>query len=124
MAALADRMTFLNKTDDSVKDVIYDEYEDDDDTTSPMVSFDNQTVGEEQCENQQKQVVYFMSVAPIAEMYGHILQVHILLLYIMARPSFSKPEIALVFFTVILCLSLSLGHKEEGGECCGSIYII
>jgi len=124
MAALADRMTFLNKTEDSVKDVIYDEYEDDDDATSPSVPLENQAVDEEQCESQQKQVVYFMSVAPIAEMYGHILQVHILLLYIMARPSFSKPEIALVFFTVILCLSLSLGHKEEGGECCGSIYII
>ena len=124
MTVLTDRMTLSDKTEYSVKDVIYDDYEDDDDATSPMVSFDNQAVGEEQCENQQKQVVYFMSVAPIAEIHGHILQVHILLLYITARPSFSKPDIALVFFTIILCLSLSLGHKEEGGKCCGSIDII
>ena len=56
-----------------------------------------------------------MAVVPIAEMYAHILQVHILLLYIMARLSFFKPDIALVSFTIILCL---------GGECCGSIDII
>jgi len=65
-----------------------------------------------------------MAVVPIAEMYAHILQVHILLLYITVRPSFSKPDIALVFFTIILCFGLSLGHKEEGGKCCGSIDII
>ncbi len=124
MAALADRMTLSDKTEYSVKDVIYDDYEDDDNATSPSVPLENQAVDEEQCESQQKQVVYFMSVAPIAEMHGHILQVYILLLYITARPSFSKPDIALVFFTIILCFGLSLGHKEEGGECCGSIYII
>ena len=47
MAVLTDRMTLSDKTEYSVKDVIYDEYEDDDDTTSPMVSFDNQAVDEE-----------------------------------------------------------------------------
>lgn len=124
MTVLTDRMTLLDKTEYSVKDVIYDDYDDDDDATSPMVSFDNQTVGEEQCESQQKQVVYFMAVVPIAEIEGYPLQVHLLFLYITARPSFSKPEIALVFFNIILCLSLSLGHKEEGGKCCGSIDII
>lgn len=65
-----------------------------------------------------------MAVGPIAEIEGYPLQVHLLFLYITARPSFFKPDIALVFFTIILCLSLSLGHKEEGGKCCGSIDII
>ena len=117
-------MAFLNKSEYSVKDVIYDEYEDDDDTTSPSVSFDNQTVDEEQCESQPKQVVNFMAVAPIAEIKGHVLHVHVLFLYITVRPSFFQPDIALVFFTIVLCLRLGLGHKEEGGECCGSIDII
>ena len=124
MTDLTDRMAFLNKTENSVKNIIYDEYEDDDDTTSPSVSFDNQAVDEEQCKSQPKQVVYFMAVATITELKRHILQVHILFLYITARPSFSKPNIAFGFFTIILCFGLGLGYKEEGGKCCWSVDII